>query len=148
LPEHPGGDSDALAKLAAPATVGEHAQELFQAAETAWNARQWPQAAAGYRTFLDWYPSHSLAPRAHLRLGTYLSFDVEPEVSMARYERAIAMAPGSRVALEATLGLAAVHYAEGEYAKARERLCEVLAERSAGGEGTVSAVCSIMRVIR
>jgi predicted double-glycine peptidase len=47
---------------------------------------------------------------------------------MAQYERVLALAPGTRAAHEANLGMASLYYAEGEYKKTRELFVEVLRE--------------------
>ncbi len=104
------------------------ATALFQSAENAWAARQWKKAASAYRLFLNKFSVHPLAAQAHLRLGTYLSFEANIQSPIAQYQRAIAMAPGTRVAHEAKIGVAALRHARGQYAEAHKLFGEVMGE--------------------
>jgi predicted double-glycine peptidase len=122
------GRPPSLSAAVIPQDVNGAATSLFQSAESAWSARQWTKAASNYRLFLNKFSSHPLVAQAHLRLGSFLSFQTDVQNPMLQYRRAIAMVPGTRVAHEAKLGMASLHHAQGEYTEARKLFTEVLGE--------------------
>ncbi len=104
------------------------ALSLFQSAEESRNARDWEMAEAKYKEFLSKYPQYYLAAPAHLNLGSHLSFFRDGTESMGQYAQASEKAPGTRIAHKAKLGMGALYYAWGEYAKTRDLFREVLNE--------------------
>jgi TolA-binding protein len=105
-----------------------HALSLYQAAERNWNSGEWAKAEAAYREFLRQYPNYWLTAPAHVNLGVQLSFLKDGKEAAEQFTEAIKRAPGTRTAQRAKLGMAALYYAWGEYAKARDLFREVLTE--------------------
>lgn len=106
----------------------QHDDSLFQVAESAWDNQRWEQAVAGYRMFVQQFPSHPMAAEAQFKIGYYLSYVASPETAIAEYEKVIAMAPGTHEAHESKVGIAALKYWLQDYEAALELFRQVMKE--------------------
>ncbi|MCP9496030.1 MAG: cysteine peptidase family C39 domain-containing protein [Pyrinomonadaceae bacterium MAG19_C2-C3] len=103
-------------------------KNLFGVAEASWDNRQWEQAVAGYKRFVEQFPNHPAAAEAHSKIGEYLSYVAPPEEAIAEYEKAIAKAPGTHAAHESKTGIAALKFFLQDYEEAHRLFREVLQE--------------------
>lgn len=115
--------------------VGSSAQQavkqdnpVFQAAERAWEQDKWEQAVDQYRLFIQQNPNHPALAEAHYKIGFYLSYTASPEDSIAEYEKAIQLLPGTEIAHEAKEGIAALRYSQARYEDAQSLFVEIMRE--------------------
>lgn len=100
----------------------------FRAAEQAWKEEKWEEAIEQYRLFLRQDPPPAARAEAHYKIAFYLSYTASPEESIAEYEKAIALQPGSETSLEAKEGIAALRYSQGRYEDAQALFADIMRE--------------------
>ena len=101
-------------------------QPAYQAAFDLLKTKQYPEAEAAFKAFLDQYPTGSLAGNAHFWLGEFYAV-VNGDNAAARphYEALVYQYPGSTKMPDALFKLGRIYVQEGDAQRGRELLQRV-----------------------
>jgi len=117
---------DGASRLAAAAAVDPAAE--YQAAFDLLKAGKYPEARAGFETFLAGHPQHELASNAQYWLGEVSYVERNYDAALAAFARVLADYPQARKAPDALLKTGYCHYESKRYDQARAALRRVVAE--------------------
>ena len=112
------------APVATAPVAGE--QPAYQAAFDLLKAKQYPEAEAAFKAFLDRYPTGSLAGNAHFWLGEfYAVVNGDNAAAKPHYESLVYQYPGSTKMPDALFKLGRIYMQEGDAQRGRELLQRV-----------------------
>jgi tol-pal system protein YbgF len=113
---------------AAAATPGEDPDAVYQAAFDALKEGRYPEARAGFETFLQAYPDHELAANAQYWIGEVYYVDKDFAAALDAFRKVFETHPQARKVPDALLKAGYCHYELKQFAAARERLRRVVAD--------------------
>ena len=112
------------APVATAPVAGE--QPAYQAAFDLLKAKQFPEAEAAFKSFLEQYPNGSLAGNAHFWLGEYYAVvNGDNAAAKPHYESLVYQYPGSTKMPDALFKLGRIYMQEGDAPRGRELLQRV-----------------------
>lgn len=127
-----GGDENAPAPAdtgtdAGPAAGADNEQASYQQAFDLLKNAQYPKAIQGFHGFLSRYPDSSLANNAQYWLGEANYVLRDYKTSLVEFRKLIDVYPHSSKIPDAVLKIGFIHYAQGNWDKARGTLNQVKA---------------------
>ncbi len=124
-----------MAPVATAPVAGE--QPAYQAAFDLLRNKQYPEAEAAFKTFLEQYPNGALAGNAHFWLGEfYAVVNGDNESARPHYESLVYQYPGSTKMPDALFKLGRIYMQEGDAVRGRELLQRVQDEYGSSDSAT------------